>query len=343
MHRIMVILFIVVVLVIVSGTFYCYRLINSPLIVSSNQTYLVASGSSLYRITHNLVDAGIVNMPTVIFRFYAMMTGSQGQLKAGKYDISEVNSPRELLALLRSGKVMEWGITFVEGWTFADWRKALDGEAEIHHQISSETDLGIMTLLGKPGMLPEGWFFPDTYHYTSGESDIDILRQAHRKMIRVLDENWQGRAVGNLIGTPYEALIIASMIEKETGVNDDRGRVARVFFNRLEQRMRLQSDPTVIYGLGSRYTGDLVLRHLKEDTPYNTYVNAGLPPTPIAMPGLASIQAALHPAAGEYLYFVAKGDGSSYFSKSLEEHNAAVERYQRSGRRKDYRSTQQQY
>jgi len=322
-------------------TGYCYKEVHAPLNVTADQTYLVLPGSSLYGITNDLVDQGIVTTPERLFRYYALLTRSEGTLKAGEYDISVVGSTADLLDLLRSGVVIQRQITFLEGWTFAQWRQHLAGEQALEHVLAETSDLAVMAELGKPHTLPEGWFFPDTYHFMRGESDKDVLRRAHAKMGDIMNEEWPGRSVGDAIADFYQALIIASIIEKETGSPADRGKISRVFVNRLQRNMRLQSDATVIYGLGEKFEGDLKRSHLKQTSPYNTYVNVGLPPTPIGMPGLASIRAALHPDPGEFLFFVAKGDGTSYFSDNLVEHNAAVERYQRSGRREDYQSNPQ--
>ena len=322
-------------------TGYCYKEVHAPLNVAAGQTYMVLPGSSLYGITNDLVDQGIVTTPERLFRYYALLTRSEGTLKAGEYDISVVGSTTDLLDLLRSGVVIQRQITFLEGWTFAQWRQHLAEEQVLKHVLAETSDLAMMAELGKPHTLPEGWFFPDTYRFMRGETDKDVLRRAHAKMGDIMDQEWPGRSVGDAIADFYQALIIASIIEKETGSHADRGKISRVFVNRLQRNMRLQSDATVIYGLGDKFEGNLKRSHLKQVAPYNTYVNFGLPPTPIGMPGLASIRAALHPDPGEYLFFVAKGDGTSYFSDNLVEHNAAVERYQRSGRRQDYQSNPQ--
>jgi UPF0755 protein len=320
---------------------YCYREVHAPLNVAAGQTYMILPGSSLYGITNDLVDQGIVTTPKRLFRYFALLTRSEGTLKAGEYDVSVVSSTADLLDLLRSGVVIQRQITFLEGWTFVQWRQHLAGEPALKHVLAETSDFEVMAELGKPHTLPEGWFFPDTYRFMRGETDKDVLHRAHAKMSDIIDQEWSGRSVGDAIGDFYQALIVASIIEKETGSHADRGKISRVFVNRLQRDMRLQSDATVIYGLGDKFEGNLKRSHLKQPAPYNTYVNFGLPPTPIGMPGLASILAALHPDPGEFLFFVAKGDGTSYFSDNLVKHNAAVERYQRSGRRQDYQSNPQ--
>lgn len=340
-RRDIMVLFLVAVAVCLLLTGYCYKEIYAPLNVVEDQSYMVLPGSSLFGITNDLVDRGIVTTPERLFRYYALLTRSEGTLKAGEYDISVVGSTSDLLELLRSGVVIQRRITFLEGWTFAQWREHLAQEQMLQQVLAETTDLAIMTELGKPHTQPEGWFFPDTYRFMRGETDKDVLRRAHAKMIDTMEQEWPGRSVGDAIVDFYQALILASVIEKETGSYADRGKISRVFVNRLQKNMRLQSDATVIYGLGEKFEGDIKRSHLKQISSYNTYVNVGLPPTPIGMPGLASIRAALHPDPGEFLFFVAKGDGTSYFSDNLEEHNAAVEQYQRSGRRADYQSNPQ--
>ena len=338
MRRDLVVFFVGIICVATLGIGYCYQQINSPIVIKDGETYVIEGGASLFSITRQLVEQGIVSTPERLLRYYALFTRSEGTLKAGEYDLTMVRTVGDLLRLFRSGKVIERDITFLEGWTFADWRRHLTQESYIDHQLSRLSDLEVMALMGKPHVMPEGWFFPDTYRFTRGETDLMILQRAHMKMRAVLEEEWSTRSVGVVVATPYDAIILASLVEKETGADIDRGKVSRVFVNRLEKQIRLQCDPTVIYGLGNAYDGNLTRTQLREPTPYNTYTNFGLPPTPIGMPGLASIRAALHPEAGEYLYFVAKGDGTSYFSLTLGEHNEAVERFQRSGRRKDYQS-----
>ncbi len=316
------------------ASLYLNRLLDAPVNVADGQIYVLERGASLTSVTEGLV--GIITVPPRVLRYYGLLTRSDGRLQAGEYDLSGATSSKHILEILRAGKVVQREITFLEGWRFAEWRSHLSRESSIVHELADDSE--VMVQMGATGASPEGWFFPDTYRFTRGESDVDILRRAHEKMRRVLTVAWPERTVGGVLRTPYEALTVASMIEKETGHGADRSKVAQVFVNRLRKNIRLQSDATVIYGLGPGFNGDLVKRDLREDTPYNTYLHRGLPPTPIAMPGLASIRAALHPEPGEFLYFVARGDGTSEFSKSLAEHADAVERYQRSGRRTDYQS-----
>jgi UPF0755 protein len=331
----------ILLLLVAAITIYMVQRLNSP-VALTNSTFLVKPGSTLPQVARSLAEQGVIEVPAELFRYYGMVTRAQGgSVKAGEYEMSGEMSAIQVLDLLRSGRVLQRQITFIEGWAFADWRRTLAAKPALTQSLAQLDDRQVMNAFGRPGELPEGWFFPDTYQFTRGESDMDVLQRAHRKMQLVLHNEWSARPSGGVLKAPYEALILASMVEKETGAEKDRGLVARVFVNRLGRGIRLQSDPTVIFGLGDQYDGDLNKADLDHESPYNTYRHRGLPPTPIAMPGLASIRAALHPDVGDFLYFVAKGDGTSYFSRTLSEHNDAVERYQRSGRRSDYRSQPQ--
>jgi len=258
--------------------------------------------------------------------------GVETSIKAGSYQISRGTTPLELLRKLTRGDFTQAELAFIEGWTFRQMRQRIDAHPDLRHETRNLSEGEIMRLLGAPELSAEGAFFPDTYLFAKKSSDLELLARAYRAMQRHLQEQWQARADGLPLREPYQALILASIIEKETGRDQDRAQVAAVFSNRLRLGMPLQSDPTVIYGLGDAFDGDLRKRDLLADTPYNTYGRRGLPPTPIAMPGLASLQAALHPTTSDALYFVARGDGSSQFSRTLAEHNQAVLRYQKGGR-----------
>ena len=236
--------------------------------------------------------------------------------------------PDDLLALLVSGKSVGYSLTLVEGWNIRQVRAAVAGHEALKQTLEGVDDVQLMELLGLPGEHPEGRFFPDTYRFTRGMRDLDFLRRAQRKMDRELAAAWAEKSEDAPLKSPYEALILASIVEKETGQADERPRIAGVFARRLRKGMKLQTDPTVIYGMGERFDGNIRRRDLREDTPYNTYVHAGLPPTPIAMPGREALLAAVNPAPGKAIYFVAKGDGSHAFSATLAEHNAAVRKYQ---------------
>jgi UPF0755 protein len=290
------------------------------------------AGSSLKSATQQMVDAGVLDDP-LRFVMLARLLGQAARIKAGNYEIESPITRYGLLQKITQGDYTQVVITVVEGWTFRQLRKALDENPAIKHDTADLSDADILRRLEIDQPSPEGWFFPDTYHFSSGTSDLSILRRAHRLMLSHLELQWQRRAENLPLKSPYEALILASIIEKETGRAGERPLIASVFINRLRNGMRLQTDPTVIYGMGERFDGNIRKADLTTDTPYNTYTRDGLPPTPIALPGIASLSAALNPAPSKFLYFVAKGDGSSHFSSSLEEHNRAVTKYQKSGRR----------
>lgn len=275
-------------------------------------------------------------------RVWVRLHRSGREIKAGEYEITPGMTAIQVLDEMIAGRVKTWSIQFIEGWTFAEMRQALSDQGKLQHLIKGVPDAKVMAMLGHAGEQPEGLFFPDTYQFERGQTDLSILRRAYQKMQHTLDIQWQQRAKNLPYKTPYQALIMASLVEKETGLASERPKIAGVFVRRLEKGMRLQTDPAVIYGLGKHYLGDLTLKDLSLDTPYNTYRHGGLPPTPIAMPGLGAIEAALHPAEGSALYFVARGDGSHQFSDTLAEHDKAVRQYQIDHRRRDYRSSPEQ-
>ena len=288
----------------------------------------VPRGTSLRTLAKRLHEQGLIEHPTY-FIALAYLQGDQGRLKAGEYALTRDMTPPRVLELLTSGRVVEYSLTLVEGWTFRQALAALDSHEVFGRgaKLSELSDAEIMAQLGRPDEHPEGLFFPDTYRFPRQTSALDILKRSLARMDRILAEEWEKRAPNLPISTPYEALILASIIEKETGLASERGRISGVFTRRLQRGMRLQTDPTVIYGMGERYDGNIRRADLREATPYNTYVINGLPPTPIALVGREAIRAALNPEAGEELYFVAKGDGSHVFSRTLDEHNQAVRRY----------------
>ena len=259
-------------------------------------------------------------------------------LHSGEYRLLPEQRARDLLGFWQRAEVVQYSLTLVEGWNFRQVRAALARQDALEQNLAELSDQALMDKLGMPGVSPEGRFFPDTYRYVRGMSDLDLLKQASNRLDQVLDEEWGKRAEGLPYSKPYDALIMASMVEKETGVAEERGQIAGVFVRRLALGMRLQTDPTVIFGLGERYNGNLTRAHLQMPTPYNTYVINGMPPTPIALAGREAIHAALHPVAGRSLYFVARGDGSHVFSDNLEQHNRAVREYQLK-RRAEYRSS----
>jgi UPF0755 protein len=262
------------------------------------------------------------------FELLARVTGRAGTIKAGNYELTAPTTPLELLDRITRGLVTQAEITLVEGWTFAQVRAALDASPHLKHDSQELEVAALLERVGATEAHPEGLFFPDTYLFARGSSDLAVLRRAYHAMQRHLSEEWSRRAPELPLSSPYEALILASIVEKETGRASDRDQIAGVLVNRLRIGMALQTDPTVIYGLGNAFDGNLKRAHLAEDNPYNTYTRRGLPPTPIAMPGLASLRAALQPAPTKALYFVSRGDGTTQFSRSLEEHNRAVSKYQ---------------
>jgi UPF0755 protein len=303
--------------------------IAKPISTSSSLSFEVKRGATLGSVARSLEQQQLLTIDPRLFRYYGSFTNSDGEIKAGEYELLPGMNSKQILALFRSGKVVQRQITFPEGWNFRQWRKHLQDRDDIEQTVHAYSDQDLMKLLGIPRTAPEGRFFPDTYHYLKDEPDIEILRRANARLEMVLDEEWRHRTIGAVLQTKDEALILASIVEKETGYAPDRMNVARVFLNRLNRGIRLQSDPTVIYGLGENFDGDLRRSHLREQQPFNTYVHKGLTPTPISMPGRAAIHATLQADPGEFMYFVAKGDGSSYFSKNLGEHNAAVNQYQK--------------
>lgn len=326
------ILLVVVLAAIAVGAWLWFdwsRFARTPLAVpTAGQSIDVARGSSFKDIVRDLRGRGATKASPLYWRLLAMQMHASGRLHAGEFALRQGMTPRDLIADMAAGKVMQRNFTIVDGWTFADLRRALGAVDTLGHDTAGIDDAEIMKRLGAPGELPEGRFLPETYAYVKGDTDSSILKRAYTAMSKTLDAAWPARADGLPLASPYEALILASIVEKETGRGDERPRIAGVFVRRLEQHILLQTDPSVIYGMGASYAGNIHKSDLTTDTPYNTYTRAGLPPTPIALPGRAAIQAALHPADGNELYFVARGDGSHVFSATLDEHNKAVACYQ---------------
>ncbi len=341
MSRLSATLLFLLVVALVLATGYLSRQISLPL--PRDELFTISSGESFSSMTGRLVGRGLLPMDDVLFKVFARLTGAEDDIRAGQYQLRAGMTGLEVLALFRSGRVVQYRLTFPEGWTFDQWLHTLREAPYLQVTSSNMTRDELAAALGIRGA-PEGQFFPDTYQYSSHDTDMTLLRLAHSRMTRVLEEEWRKRGLGVQLDDAYSALILASIIEKETGFGPDRMKVASVFHNRLAMGMKLQSDPTVIYGLGDSLGGSLVdsvgdsvsvnltRRHLKKDTPFNTYTRAGLPPTPICSPGRAAISAAMVGSAHPYLYFVAKGDGRSYFSTTLGEHNRAVNRYQKNPR-----------
>jgi peptidoglycan lytic transglycosylase G len=314
------------VLVVLALGFYSYRYLNQPMIFD-DQSIDIAAGSGFSTITARLQQQGLISQSKT-WKIYARLTGKATRVQAGEYLFESGLSPVAMLDKLVRGDVVKHQITLVEGWTFKQLLQALAAEEKLEHQLTELKVAEIMAKLGYEKEHPEGRFFPDSYQFTSGTSDEDILRRAYLRLSTILEEEWQQRDKDLPYKNAYQALIMASIVEKETGQASERPEIAGVFVRRLQKGMRLQTDPTVIYGLGDSYKGNIRRKHLKQPTPYNTYVIRGLPPTPIAMVGREAIHAALHPKDGKSLYFVAKGDGSHFFSDTLAQHNKAVRRYQ---------------
>jgi UPF0755 protein len=288
----------------------------------------VPKGASVRSVVNRLAERGLVSKPRVVL-MYLRVRGEHPKIKAGTYEIPPHASPARVFSMLERGEVVMEQLTVVEGSTFAELRRQLEKHPAVVATLRGKTDAEVMAAIGHPGEHPEGRFFPDTYRFAAGTTDVEILKLAYNSMERLLAQAWERRKPDLPINTPYEALILASIVEKETGVAQDRPQIAGVFTKRLKIGMRLQTDPTVIYGLGDKFDGDIRSRDLTTDTPYNTYTRAGLPPTPIALPGRDSVFAAVQPDETGALFFVATGDGtgSHYFSRTLEEHNQAVRRY----------------
>lgn len=306
------------------------RFFNSPLHNTSAQLLSVQSGMSFNAIAARLHDEGIIvnERDTLYLSLYARYQDVTHRIKAGEYVVPARQTPAHLLSLLISGKTRQYRLTVVEGWRFTDMRAAIAEHEAIEHTLAGKSDAAVMAAIGHADQHPEGRFMPDTYLFPRGTTDVEFLERAYDAMQAFLDAAWAKRAENAVVSTPYEALTLASIIEKETAVPAERRRIAGVFSRRLKKGMRLQTDPTVIYGIED-YDGNIRRADLREDTPYNTYTRAGLPPTPIALPSRAAIKAALDPAPGDALYFVSRGDGSHVFSDTLSEHNRAVNKYQR--------------
>ncbi|MCB1736776.1 MAG: endolytic transglycosylase MltG [Gammaproteobacteria bacterium] len=289
--------------------------------------YTLKPGTSLRAVAADLVRRGWLT-EALQLRWLARQEKLGTRIRAGEYFVPVGTTPRQFLDILISGRERQYAITLLEGWNIRELRAAVAADSILEQTLKDVSNDALMRALGKPGLHPEGRFLPDTYHFPRGEKDIDLYRRALVAMDNVLAEEWDARAPDLPLKTPDEALTLASIVEKETGAAAERPEIAGVFIRRMRIGMLLQTDPTVIYGMGERFDGNIRRRDLRTDTPYNTYTRKGLPPTPIAMPGRAAIHAALHPADGKALYFVARGDGTHQFSATLEEHNAAVRKYQ---------------
>lgn len=298
----------------------------------SGWSFVIKPGSSIKMIAHQLSLEKIIDDPW-LFILLARVKGVETKVRMGEYHLQQEQSPSDLLDTFTKGHSIQYSLSIIEGWSFREMIHALQKHPVVNSQLRDKTDAEIMAAIGYEGQHPEGLFFPDTYRFPRGTTDIQFLQRAYHLMQKHLQREWDSRAPDLPISTSYEALILASIIEKETGVAHERPLIAAVFIQRLKKNMRLQTDPTIIYGLGESFDGNIRARDLKKDTPYNTYLHKGLTPTPIALPGLGAIRAALHPAANDALYFVSRGDGTHHFSKTLQEHNKAVVKYQLKGRK----------
>jgi UPF0755 protein len=301
---------------------------HRPMKLGEDRSLTVERGQALRGVAQTISDAGWVDRPPEYLIALARLGQQAHRIHAGEYRIPLGTTPQGLLNLLVDGQVVQHTLTIVEGWSFAQLLAAVRASPVLEQTLEDLTPAGIMGVLGRPDEHPEGRFFPDTYHFPRGTTDVEFLARAYVTMERVLAQEWAGRAQDIPLETPYQALILASIVEKETGAAFERPEISGVFTRRLQKGMRLQTDPTVIYGIGPAFDGNIRRSDLRRDTPYNTYTRSGLPPTPIALPGRESIHAAVHPAPGKSLYFVSRGDGTHQFSDTLKAHNQAVRTHQ---------------
>lgn len=319
-------LWLLFLLIVLAGLFAYYA--NTPIPLERTPfEFTLKQGSSLKSAASQIKKAGGLSNEW-LFVLLARGLGQARQIKPGNYQLEHEVTPLKLLHMISKGRVEQSSLTIIEGTTFSQLRAVLNGDPTLRHDSAPLSDEEILKRIGASETSAEGLFFPDTYNYDKGSSDLVVLKRAYQLMQRQLQESWKNRDADLPFDTPYQALILASIVEKETGQPGDRPMIASVFVNRLRKNMRLQTDPTVIYGMGDKFKGNLRRKDLTTDSPYNTYTRSGLTPTPIALPGLAAIQAALHPAPSKALYFVARGDGTSHFSTNLIEHNSAVNRFQ---------------
>ena len=329
MRRFLVRVFLLVALLGIGIGGWAFWWVDQPLRLRAPSLDLSIEPGTLPRaVAQNVASAGVDVSPDLLYWWFRA-SGLGRQIKAGSYEMEAGLTPKRLLSKLTRGEEALRAVTLVEGWNFRQFRAALAKEDQMKPDTRGLTDEAIMALMGQPGLHPEGRFYPDTYTYAKGTSDIAVLKRAMRSMDKRLAAAWAQRSPAAVIKTANQALVLASIVEKETGKAADRAQVAAVFNNRLRVGMPLQTDPTVIYGMGAGFDGNLRKKDLQTDTPWNTYTRPGLPPTPISMPGKASLLAAVHPADTSALYFVARGDGSSHFSATLDEHNRAVNKFQR--------------
>ncbi len=330
--RALLVLLLLAALALAGAAALAWRWVDQPLTLTGDSAELsVEPGETSRDIAQGWANAGVQVDPRMLYQYFRW-SGLAKKIRAGSYEVASSTTPRQLLDKMVQGATVMEQVRFIDGWTFRQMRAELAKAPHLKQTTASLSEAELMAAVGQPGVPAEGRFFPDTYVYSRGVSDITVLKRAHDMLQQRLQAVWSERNPDTPLKTPEEALILASIIEKETGSKADRGLVGGVFINRLRIGMRLQTDPTVIYGLGESFDGNLRRRDLEADTPYNSYTRAGLPPTPIALPGQASLLAAVKPEPTRALYFVARGDGSSAFSETLAEHNRAVNKFQRGGR-----------
>lgn len=337
--KVLVVLILSVFISVYGAMRYLKQWVNSPIQIEQDIVVEVPSGSSFYRLAKQLESDGMISDARLL-RWYFRIHRLDHFLQAGEYQVTAGTTVIQLIEKVQAGEVIQYSVTLINGHSFKQFLSVLKADSNLVQTLEGKSGKQILTMLGSDHVHPEGLFYPDTYYFSRGESDFAVLKRAFKRMDQVLLQAWQGREKNLPYQSSYEALVMASIVEKETGQPSERSLIAGVFVNRLNKKMRLQTDPTVIYGLGDQYKGNITRKHLKTYSPYNTYRINGLPPTPIANPALPAIEAALHPKATKALYFVAKGDGSHQFSISLEQHQQAVRKYQWK-RRSDYRSTPQ--
>lgn len=328
--RVLFAFFVCALLAAITMIWDAQRLLQTPLSLDAETRFEVPQGIAFVGLADRLAQQGLLAAPRAAFylRLHARLHRLDARVKSGEYVLLPGLTPISAVELFVSGRTLLYELRIIEGWTYAQALDAIRRHQQIAQTLADVEPASVMSALGQAGLHPEGRLFPDTYRFERDTQDVVILRRAYDMQQRVLAEEWAQRASGLPYANAEEALIMASIIEKETGLERERKQIAGVFVRRLRLGMRLQTDPTVIYGMGSAFDGDIRLKDLRADTPYNTYTRNGLPPTPICLPGRASINAALHPQAGDSLFFVSRGDGSHVFSATLDEHNAAVRRYQ---------------
>ena len=330
-----------VVLVVIAGIWFLMEINkfrNTPISVEGEGLrYEIKTGDNLTRVSKNLYLANVINHPRYLV-ILGKLAGTANKIKTGEYLFKPGTTTDQLLEQIVKGNTIQYSATIVEGWNYWEMMTALQQNEYLDHTLKGLSPTQVMEKLGKPGEHPEGRFLPDTYYFPRGTTDVEFLERAYQAMEVILEKEWEKRKADLPLKTPYEALILASIVEKETAVPSERSAIAGVFIRRLNKKMRLQTDPTIIYGIWEKFDGNLRRRDLVNDTPYNTYRRHGLTPTPIAMPGLEAIRAALNPDDSNSLYFVARGDGSHEFSATLEQHNKAVIKYQLKGKARPFSS-----